>query len=88
MILDNLCLYPCFCICDIPCSQVNGEIYTQICSSEEGECCVSPLLGVDSSPEISTDVDNEDNIINNEKVERDDDENCSSDSDTGLIKLW
>ena len=48
---------------------------------------MSPLLGVDSSPEISTDVDNEDNIINNEKVERDD-ENCSSDSDTGLIKLW
>ena len=49
---------------------------------------MSPLLGVDSSPEISTDVDNEDNIINNEKVEGDDDENCSSDSDTGLIKLW
>ena len=49
---------------------------------------MSPLLGVDSSPEISTDVDNEGKIINNEKVERDDDENCSSDSDTGLIKFW
>ena len=63
--------------------QVNGEVYTQICSSEEGECCVSPLLGVDSSPEISTD----DNLINN-KEQKGDDENCSSDSDTGLIKLW
>ena len=49
---------------------------------------MSPLLGVDSSPEISTDVDNEDNIINNDEKVEGDDENCSSDSDTGLIKLW
>ena len=88
MILDNPWLYHSLCICNIPCSQVNGEIYTQICSSEEGECCVSPLLGVDSSPEISTDVDNEDNIINNDEKVEGDDENCSSDSDTGLVKLW
>ena len=65
---------------------MNLESYTQICSSEEGECCVSPLLGVDSSPEISTDVDNDEN--NNEGQDKDGDENCSSDSDTGLIKFW
>merc|ERR1712027_211476 len=33
--------------------QANGEQCTQICSSEEGDCCVSPLLGPDSSPEVS-----------------------------------
>ena len=49
---------------------------------------MSPLLGVDSSPEISTDVDNEDNIIYNEEQKKEGDESCSSDSDTGLIKFW
>ena len=60
-----------------------GDQYTQICSSEDGECA-SPLLGADSSPEnracaeIAAAGNSDDN--NNQEFE--------SDSDTGLIKLW
>jgi len=45
--------------------QVNCDPYTQICSSEEGDCCVSPLLGTDSSPEISTGAGDDNNNVEN-----------------------
>ena len=68
----------------------NTNNYTQMCSSDEDECCVSPLL--DSSPEITRAGDREDSDDDDDNDGDDDHELCDkrhldTDSDTGLVKF-
>ena len=66
-----------------------------MCSSEEGDCCVSPLLGPDSSPEISGAPGQSSDQLPGAAgaagavtSDANNNEEFDSDSDTGLIKLW
>ena len=63
----------------------NTNNYTQMCSSDEDECCVSPLL--DSSPEITRAGDREDSDGDDDDHELCDKRQQDTDSDTGLVKF-
>lgn len=63
----------------------NTNNYTQMCSSDEDECCVSPLL--DSSPEITRAGDREDSDGDHDDHELCDKRQQDTDSDTGLVKF-
>ena len=63
----------------------NTNNYTQMCSSDEDECCVSPLL--DSSPEITRAGDREDSDDDHDDHELCDKRQQDTDSDTGLVKF-